>query len=126
MRNLLLSVSFLILSTGVAYAQSQPGNPYAPGSFNNDTQIYQGIISNDADAYLGQLKARQQPQFILPSSGGPTIQDIGQQIIQEMEAKHKAEMRAYDAMNTQRQRALDREMDEIRHQELLNAIERRR
>ncbi len=122
MRNVLLSASILILSAGVCAAQQQPGNPYAPGSFNNDTQIYQGIISNDADAYLRQLKARQSQQFVLPSTQSVPYND-GTADAEESRQKQRRIMQMYTDRDNQR---LQRALDEVRHLELLNAIERRR
>jgi len=120
MRNLLVSLALLIVSAGVAYAQSQPGNPYAPGSFMNDTLLYNAIISNDTDAYLNQRQPP--PYFVLPSTQAVPSTDLTEYWAE----RSRAETRAMEADTARRNRQLDRDLAEIRHQELLNAIDRRR
>lgn len=43
---------------GQLYAQSeQPWNPYAPGSFNSSTNLYNAQLDADTDNYLNSLRS---------------------------------------------------------------------
>ena len=55
-------------TVSLSSAQSQPGNPYTPGSFGGSQRIYQDMISNDTDAYLNGLKHNSDPFSYLGSA----------------------------------------------------------
>jgi len=67
MRNFVLGGCFgfilgaLCASWGWSQAQTdQPWNPYAPGSFNSSTNLYNSQISADTDNYLNSLKLQEE------------------------------------------------------------------
>ena len=67
MRNFMLGTCFglfiggIVATYGWSIAQtSQPWNPYAPGSFNSSTNLYESQISQDTDNYLNGLKLQEQ------------------------------------------------------------------
>jgi len=72
MRNFLLGSCFgfivggLCASWGWSQAQSSPGNLFAPGNFNNETMLYQGMISQDTDNYLNSQRV---PRYPWPQIG---------------------------------------------------------
>ncbi len=120
MRNLLFSIALLALSTGVSQAQS--AGPYpaqSPGLFSDQMNQMQ-TLSNSTDIYLQQ---RQQPQFARPA---PTQAVPAVDWNEFWAERNRAQTRAIEADTARLQRQIDRDMAEIHHMELLNAIERRR
>jgi len=55
----------IAFAVGGVLAQSQPWNPYAPGSFNSSTNLQQAIISADTDAYLNSMPRYSSPNLSL-------------------------------------------------------------
>ena len=66
MRNFMLGTCFglfiggIVATYGWSIAQtSQPWNPYAPGSFNSSTNLYNSQLDANTDNYLNSLKLQQ-------------------------------------------------------------------
>ena len=66
MRNFLLGTCFglfiggIVATYGWSIAQtSQPWNPYAPGSFNSSTNLYNSQLDANTDNYLHGLKLQE-------------------------------------------------------------------
>ena len=57
-----LAIGLVVGAIGFSSAQmdQQPWNPYAPGSFNSSTNLYNSQIDQDTDNYLNSLKLNHQ------------------------------------------------------------------
>ena len=49
-------VATVALSGAQVGINDQPWNPYAPGSFNSSTNLYNSQLDADTDSYLNSLK----------------------------------------------------------------------
>ena len=65
---LILGVIGATVALSPAQSPSQPWNPYAPGSWNSSTNLYQGMITQDADNYLNSRPRLRDPY---PTLGSP-------------------------------------------------------
>jgi|CXWL01.1.fsa_nt_gi hypothetical protein len=144
MRNFLLGcccglfVGAIVATVALAPAQSsQPGNPYAPGSFGSESRIYQEMLDRDTDSLLQQqqldnLREQQWQQNFSRSlersfdeglSAG-SRKSVGDYVLEGL-AENKAKMdRAQEASDAAARARVDRLEREVERMEMQNEIDR--